>query len=114
MLLLPFAERMNELEDQKGEVERLLYVLEDDAEEIAAIEKELQKFETWAEQVKPALADRAYLDTASYEKLRLAIKILGVRVTIYPLAGDYPFRWDVKMTVPGVLGKLNIVSPSRA
>ncbi|HEU5383645.1 MAG TPA: recombinase family protein [Ktedonobacteraceae bacterium] len=108
------AERMNELEGQKREVERLHYVLEDNAEETAAIEEELQKFEAWAEQVKPALSDRAYLDTASYEELRLAIKILGVRVTIYPLSGDYPFRWDVKMTVPGVLGKMNIVSSSRA
>lgn len=77
---------------------------------MAAIEAELVKFERWAEEVKPALTDRAYLDTASYEELRLAIKILGVRVTVYPLEGDYPFRWDVKMTVPAVLGKMNIVS----
>jgi DNA invertase Pin-like site-specific DNA recombinase len=112
--IIHLGERMNELEHQKRETERLLYVIEDDAEEIAVIEEELQKFEAWAAQVQPALTDRAYLDAATYEELRLAVKILGVRVTVYPLAGDYPFRWDVKMTVPAVLGKMNIVSPPRA
>jgi len=109
--IIHLGERMNELEHQKREMEKLLYVLEDDAEERAVIEAELCKFEAWVAEVRPFLTDRAYLDSATYEELRLAVKILGVRTMVYPLGGDYPFRWDVKMTVPAVLGKMDIVSP---
>ena len=58
--------------------------------------------------------NRPVVDQQEIEATVGEIRILGVRVTIYPLSGNYPFRWDVKMTVPGVLGKMNIVSSSRA
>ena len=112
--ILHLGERMKELETQKRETEKLLYVLEDSEEEQAAIEEELQKFEAWVDEVQPFLTDRSYMAQASYAELRFAIKILGIRVTIYPDHGDYPYRYRIDVTVPEVLAKMNIMSQSRA
>jgi predicted nucleic acid-binding Zn-ribbon protein len=106
------TERMNELEIQKRETEKLLFVLEDDQEERAEIEKELAKFEEWAAKVQPFLTDREYMSKAMYAELRLAIKILGIRVTVFPLHGNYPYRHQIDVTVPEVLAKMHIVSLS--
>jgi hypothetical protein len=56
--IVHLGERMNELEHQKRETEKLLYVLEGDAEERAAIEEELCKFEAWAAGVQPYIRCR--------------------------------------------------------
>jgi hypothetical protein len=106
--ILSIAERMNKLEVQKRETEKLLYVLEDAAVERAEIEKELVKFETWAERVQPFLTDTEYLKTATYAELRLAVRILGIKVTVFPSQGDYPFRFQLVATVPEIFAKVNI------
>lgn len=108
------GQRMNELEAQKRETEKLLYVLEDDQEELAAIEEELQKFETWVERVQPYLTNKDYMAHATYTELRLAIKILGLKATIYPDHGDYPYRHKIEVTVPEVMAKMDIKSLSMA
>ena len=107
------AEKMNEREQQKREAEKMLHVLADDAEERAKVEKEVQKFEAWAASVQPFLTDKAYMVQASYAELRLAIRILGIRVIVYPTIGDYPFRYQVDVTVPEVIAQMNIVCQSR-
>jgi DNA invertase Pin-like site-specific DNA recombinase len=40
----------------------------------------------------------------------LAIRILGIRVTVFPSTGDWPFRYDVIATVPEIINKLAFLS----
>ena len=106
--LASLTHRMNELEKSKREAEAMLYDLDDDAEEWEEIEKELAKFETWVAKVQPYLTDPTY--TPSYDELRLAVRILGLRVTVFPTNGDWPYRYQIEVTVPEVLAKVNIMS----
>jgi hypothetical protein len=57
------------------------------------------------EKAQPFLTDKEYMAKASYAELRLAIKILGIRATIFPLHGNYPYRHQIDVTVPEVLAK---------
>lgn len=84
----------------------MLYDIEDDEEERAKLEAEIVKFEKWAEEVQPKLTDLAYIATATYAELRLAIRILGIVVTVYPATGDWPCRFQIDVTVPAVLAKV--------
>jgi len=99
------AEQMNGLERQKRKAEYLLHDLDDDAEKEAALEEEIQRFEQWAEGVRPKLADPSY--EPSYQELRLAIRVLGIKAIIYPTKGDWPFRCAIDITVPEVMKKLD-------
>lgn len=102
--MVNITERMNNLEKQKRDAEALLYDLEDEEEELA----EIVKFEQWAEKVRPLLANPSY--TPSYEELRLAVRILGIRVTVYPTAGEWPYRYKIDVTVPAIIAKLHCVT----
>jgi site-specific DNA recombinase len=104
------TQRMNDLEQQKREAEGMLFDLEDDEEELAELEAELTKFEKWADEVRPFLTDPEYLSLAPYEELRLAVRILGIHVTIYPTIGDWPCRYQIDVTVPEVMKKVYAVS----
>jgi DNA invertase Pin-like site-specific DNA recombinase len=99
------AEQMNGLEKRKRSAEYLLYDMDGDQEKETALEEEIQRFEKWAEAVRPNLTDPTYEPT--YQELRLAIRILGIRAIIYPTQGDWPFRCDVVATVPEIAKKLN-------
>jgi hypothetical protein len=77
---------------------------EEDDEERNAVEREIAKFEPWVEKVRPFLLDESY--TPSYEEKRLAVRILGLRVTVYPTTGDYPYRYQIDVTVPEITGKI--------
>ncbi len=92
---------MNQLEGQKRQAEAMLSDLADEEEKFAEVEKQLHKFEEWAAQVRPLLADPSY--TPSYEELRLAVRILGMYVTVYPSRGDYPFRYQIEVRVPQIM-----------
>jgi len=95
------AARMNQLETQKRQAEAMLSDLADEEETFAQVEKELRKFEAWAQEVRPLLTDPAYSPT--YEELRLAVRILGIHVTVYPSKGDYPFRYQIEVRVPQIV-----------
>jgi site-specific DNA recombinase len=101
------ARQMNELELKKRQAEALLFGLDDEREKQEELEKEITKFEQWAEAVKPLLTDPTY--TPSYEELRLAVRIIGIKATIFPTKGDYPYRWEIVGTVPDVLKQLDCV-----
>ena len=45
----------------------------------------------------------------TYQELRLAVRIIGIRALIYPTKGDYEFRWQIFATVPEVLKKVDCV-----
>ena len=99
------AEQMNGLEQRKRKAEYLLYDLDDADEREEELEKEIQRFEDWAAEVRPKLTDSTY--EPSYQELRLAIRILGIKAIIYPTQGDWPFRCALDITVPKVLEKLD-------
>jgi hypothetical protein len=58
-----------------------------------------------ARKLKGLLTDPSY--TPSYEEKRLAIRILGIRVTIFPTLGEYPYRYHIGVTVPAIMEKLS-------
>ena len=94
------AQQMNQLEQQKAQAKAMLHDIADDEEKRIEVEVELVKFETWANNVRPFLSDPEYLRTASYDELRLAVRILGIRVTVYPTQGDWPYRFAIDIAVP--------------
>ncbi len=98
------GKRMNDLENQKRAAEAMLYDLADEEEEQAALEKEIVRFEEWVATVRDNLTDPTYQPT--YEELRLAVRIIGIKVTVYPTKGDYQYRYTVEATVPEVMKKL--------
>jgi site-specific DNA recombinase len=102
---------MEELEKQRRNTQALLVDVEESKEEQEAIEVEITKFETWIENVRDLLLSD-YQPT--YEEMRLAIRILGLKVTVYPTTGDYAFRYAIEMMIPGIAAKIkNIALPSR-
>jgi DNA invertase Pin-like site-specific DNA recombinase len=101
------AEQMNGLEQRKRNAEYLLYDLDDAQQHEAQLEKEIQRFELWAAEVRPKLTDPKYEPT--YQELRLAIRVLGIKAIIYPTQGDWPFRCAIDITVPAVFQKLDCV-----
>lgn len=104
------TQRMNALELQKRQTEALLFDSEDEKEKEEELEKAIVKFETWVEQVRPQLTDPTY--TPTWDELRLAIRIIGIKVTVYPSQGDYPYRRQIDVTVPEVMKKLDVVLPA--
>jgi len=100
--------RMNTLETQKREAEALLYNLEDEEAGRAELEKEIVKFETWVKEVRPFLTDPSYVP--SYTALRLAVRIIGIRATVYPTQGEWPFRYQIDATIPAIMKKLGCVN----
>ena len=99
------AGMMQELEKQKHATEAMLYDMEEKEEEQQKIEEEIAKFEAWAHKVQPFLADPSY--EVSYEEKRLAVRILGIKATVFPASGDYPFRFQIDIAPPAIV---NIVS----
>ena len=95
---------MKDLEKQKHEAQALLYDIAEDEEEQEAVEAEIVKFEQWVKNVQPFLTDPTY--EPSYEEKRLAVRILGIKATVYPASGDYPFRAQVDVTVPAIVSKV--------
>jgi Recombinase/Recombinase zinc beta ribbon domain len=97
--------RMNNLEAQKRQAESLLYRIAEDDEGRMAVEVELTRFEAWAEWVRPFLTDPGYLEAVAHDDLRLAVKILGIRVTVYPTGGNWEHRYIIDVTAPGAAEK---------
>jgi hypothetical protein len=104
-MVASLAQQMNGLENQKRNAEKLLFAIEDHEAEEAEIEAELVRFEKWAESVRPFLTDPAYLETATYDELRLAVRILGVKVIVYPMGSEDRFTVDI--AVPELMKRLD-------
>lgn len=100
------AHQMNGLESQKRQAEALLFQMDEDKEKEEELEKEIVKFEKWAEDVRPQLTDPTYVPT--WDELRLAIRILGIRATVFPDKPEYKKRFIIDATVPEVMKKMDI------
>ena len=68
------------------------------------LETEIIKFEKWADEVRPFLGNPDYMPT--YEEQRLAVRILGLRAIVYPLHGDFPFRYKIEVSPPEIMKHL--------
>lgn len=97
---------MESLEQQLREAEAMLVDVDEDEEQRTLLEAEIVKFEKWAEDVQPFLSDPTYLEQASYEELRLAVRIIGIHAIVYPLHGGYPFRIKLESRPPEVMKQL--------
>ncbi len=104
------AVQMNGLEKQKHDAELLLYGFEEQDEQAEELEKEIRRFEQWAEEVRPQLTDPTY--QPSYQELRLAVRVLGIKCTVYPNIGDWPFRRNIDITIPKVMEKIILSRPA--
>jgi hypothetical protein len=99
---------LHDLERQKQKAEALIYDIEEDDEERAEMEEEIVKFEKWVADVQPFLTDPTY--TPTYDELRLAVHILGIKAIVFPASGDYPFRTRIDVTIPEIMKKLHCVT----
>ncbi len=99
------AVQMNALEKKKRAAEMLLFDLSDNDEHEEELEKEIVRFEIWAKQVRPNLSDPNY--QASYQELRLAIRVLGIRAIVYPTIGEWPWRCKIDTMIPEIMRKLD-------
>jgi hypothetical protein len=106
--LAALTQRMNELEKTKRELEGMLYSAHDVDESAAKLEEEIVKFEKWAADVRPYLSDHSY--TPSYAELRLAVRILGIKAVVYPTKGEWPFRYQIEVSVPEIMRLLHCVN----
>ena len=104
------ARLMNDLERKKQQADALLYDIAEDDEERAKVEAEIVKFVKWADEVRPSFANPAF--TPSYDEMRLAVRIIGIRVIVFPATGvDWPFRFDVGFTMPDIMAKMKSCIP---
>jgi site-specific DNA recombinase len=95
------VQRLGGLETQRQQAESLLRSIMSDNAGRMAVEVELARFEEWTERVRPFLSDPDYLGAAPFDELRLAVKILGIRVTVYPTGGGWERRYTIDVTAPG-------------
>ncbi len=98
------TEMLKNLEKQKHNAEAMIYDIAEDEEEREEVEAEIVKFEQWVEKVQPYLTDPT--NEPSYEEKRLAVRILGIKATVFPVNGDYPFRVQVDVTIPAIVSKM--------
>jgi site-specific DNA recombinase len=106
-MVASLVQQMNDLESQKRSAEKLLFAIEVDEVEKAEIEAELVKFEKWTQEARPHLGNPEFLKTASYDELRLAVRIIGVKVTVFPRSEERKQRYHIDVTAPGVTGKIH-------
>jgi site-specific DNA recombinase len=88
---------LNGLERQKREAEAMLLDLDEEEELKEKIAAEIERFEKWADKVRPSLTDPNYHPT--YEEKRLAIRILGITATVYPVKGDHKDDYKDRVSI---------------
>jgi hypothetical protein len=90
----------------KEEIQETITKLQQKLRNLYALAKELIRFEKWAYSVQEAMTDPSYIAHASYQELRFAVEILGIRVTVFPTQGDYPYRYKIDIKIPELLAKV--------
>src|SRR6516162_6555806 len=66
------------------------------------------KFEKWAQELRAHLGNPEYLQTASYGELRLAVRIIGIKVTVFPTNGLKRLPYQIDVADPGMMEKLYV------
>ncbi len=96
---------LKDLEKQRRDAERLLSRAEEQEGEEEILEAEIVRFEKWADEVRPHLGDPCYLETASYEELRLAVRIIGIQCVIRPLSME-DGCYDIQVRPPKIVSHM--------
>lgn len=91
--------RLNTLQHDKREKERLLIGIVDVEDKQAKLLAALDRFEAWANTVRPFLDDPTY--NLSFADKREALLILGVKATLWPSQG-YKKRADLELSPPDI------------
>lgn len=99
---------MNELEEQKRQVQALFYDAQEEEEEAAKLEAEIQSFECWLASRRELLTDPSYVPT--WQEKRKAIKSLGIQCTVFPASGNFPFRRQFDFIPPEIMKLLTLYS----
>jgi DNA invertase Pin-like site-specific DNA recombinase len=95
---------VGDLEKQKRSIKRSLDELANDEEKRQTIESEITRFEKWAEDVAPDLSSDEFFP--SYDEVRFAVRIMGLRAVVFPAHGDYPFRHRFFFAPPKIMRHL--------
>lgn len=93
---------MHDLERQKHEAEAMLYEVSEEEETMKEVNEAIDRFEVWAANVRSYFFDPEYIPT--YEEKRLAIKILGVQATVWPVGGQQ--RYELTLAPPSIVSLL--------
>lgn len=95
---------MKDLERQKRQAEAMIYEVEEEEEVRQKIQADIDKFEDWANCVRPLLGDPTYQPT--YQEKRLAIQILGIAATVYPT--ESPKRLKIEVGPPSIMSLISV------
>ncbi|HVB23824.1 MAG TPA: recombinase family protein [Ktedonobacteraceae bacterium] len=95
-------QRLAQLEKEKRGLELLLQDAADEEEKAQEIEEALEKFEKWAQEVRPFLDDPSY--TTTYEDKRTAMLILGIQATVWPASN--PQRFKLELAPPQIVSAI--------
>ena len=93
---------MHDWERQKHEAEAMLYEVAEEEETMKEVNAAIDRFEAWAGNVRRYFVDPEYVPT--YEEKRLAINILGVQATVWPVGGQK--RYELTLAPPSVVSLL--------
>jgi hypothetical protein len=93
---------MHDLERQKREAQAMLYESEEEEEKMQEVNEAIDKFEEWANKIQDLLTDPSYVPT--YEEKRLACKILGIKVNVWPV--DDEKRYEITIAPPSIVSLL--------
>jgi hypothetical protein len=95
-----FQERLIALQKDKQEKEKLLAGISDVEDKQEKLLEALDRFEKWAEAIRPFVDDPTYM--ISQEDKIAVIRVLGVRVKIFPTEKTAPNRIECDMFPPDV------------
>jgi hypothetical protein len=93
------AGMLKQLEKRKREAEGMLYASEEEEELTKELERELDRFEAWANGARSRLDDPEFVP--SYKEKRLACQILGITATVFPSEGN-PQRIKLDVDPPKI------------
>lgn len=100
--------RLVQLRKQKTELETMMIDVEADEEQEQELEYALQKFETWAAQIRPLLEQEEY--EPSYDDKRMACIVLGLRAIVSPDTKTCPQKVDIDIAPPSVMKIVSQIS----
>ena len=97
---------LTNLEKEKHGLQVLYNEVSEEHDVYSQVQGEVDKFLAWCEKTRPLLDDPDFRPT--WDEKRMAIQILGVLVTCWPMKGDYPDRYTVDSYPPGIIKSLTV------
>jgi site-specific DNA recombinase len=95
-----FQIRLVALQNDKREKEKLLGAMENTQEKTEKFLAALARFEAWTQKVRPFLNDPDY--TVSFDDMREAVLVMGVKAIVYPASEEYEERVKITFFPPDI------------